>query len=175
MVIVGIEDWMREEAKDYAEKSHDYTSRGHDFHDGGSKYMYLGKLGEKAFKKLLLENGIPFIEDHTGPDQADEYDFLVKGYKIDVKTRTQSFHTRTLEMVEQFNERPKDVYVGTYYNAVKDQMEFYGYIRADELKRLYPPENHGYGLNYFAYDKDMKPVEDLLNGLKKAKPKKTED
>ncbi|HFH9935022.1 hypothetical protein QSV38_06865 [Streptococcus parasuis] len=96
--------------------------------------MYFGKLGEKAFKNLLLDNGIPFIEDDTGSDQADEYDFLVKGYKIDVKTRTKSFHTRTLEMVKQFHERPKDVYIVTYYNIEKDQMEFYGYIRADELE-----------------------------------------
>lgn len=178
MIIVKIEDWMKEEAKNYAEESHDYTSRGHDFHDGGadeaSKYMYLGKLGEKAFKKLLLDNGITFIEDYTGPDQADEYDFLVKGYKIDVKTRTKSYHTRTLEMVTQFRERPKDVYVGTYYNAGKDQMEFYGYIRAEELEQLHSPENHGYGWNYFAYDREMHPVNKLLDDLKKVKPK-TED
>ena len=36
MIIVKIEDWMREEAKNYAEQSHDYTSRRHDFHDGGA-------------------------------------------------------------------------------------------------------------------------------------------
>ena len=68
ILIVKIEDWMKEETKNYAEELHDYTSRGHDFHDVGaneaSKYMYLGKLGEKAFKKLFLDNGIAFIEDY---------------------------------------------------------------------------------------------------------------
>lgn len=170
MIVIEIEDWMREEAQEYATLSHDYTSREHDFHQGGadeaSEYMYYGKLGEKAFKKWLMDNEIPFLEDDTGPDQADEYDFLVNGYRIDVKTRTEPFHKRTLEMVEQFHNRPKDIYIGAYYNKVNDEVEFYGYICANRLSTLHRPQSMGYRKNYWVYDEEMSPIENLIEILK---------
>lgn len=100
---------LYQEALEYAQSSRAYTSNRHDFHAGGlnnkQQKMFEGKLGEKGFKMFLKENGIPFIEDHSSPQERDEYDFLLstanKQYLFDVKTRTKSFHTRTLEMVEQ--------------------------------------------------------------------------
>ena len=107
-----------QEALRYARSSRAYTSNRHDFHAGGlsnkQKKMFEGKLGEKGFKMFLLEN-IPFIEDHSSPQERDEYDFLLstinKKYLFDVKTRTKSFHTRTLEMVEQAESHPKDIFI----------------------------------------------------------------
>ena len=69
-----------------------------------------GKLGEKVFKMFLLDNNIPFQEDTTSYDEEDNYDFMIgNDTTIDVKTRTKSYHTRTLEMVEQFEDNPKDL------------------------------------------------------------------
>lgn len=140
--------------------------------DEATKYMYYGKLGEKAFKQVLLNSNIDFLEDTSGPDQADEYDFLVKGFKIDVKTRTKRFHKKTLEMVKQFKERSKDVYVGAYYNEQKEEVDLYGYIRADKLAELPEPESNGYEENYWVYDNEMEPLIRLIEGLKVVKTKK---
>lgn len=104
-----IDGELDEEARSYAELSKAYTSNRHDFHSGGlankMQKMYEGKLGEKAVKLFLTDNSINFIEDTSSFDERDEFDFLLvnetERLKIDVKTRTESFHIRTLEMVEQ--------------------------------------------------------------------------
>ncbi len=36
------------------------------------------KLGEKGFKIFLIENNIPFIEDHSSLQERDEYIFLLR-------------------------------------------------------------------------------------------------
>ncbi len=107
------------EALEYAILSRSFTSNRHDFHDGGlsnkQKKMLEGKLGEKGFKMYLIENAISFREDKTSYMDRDEYDFLLliegREIKIDVKTRTENYHTRTLEMVEQAQSHPKDIYI----------------------------------------------------------------
>ena len=54
----------------------------HDFHVGGldnkQPKMLEGKLGKKWFKMFLIENNIPFIEDHSSPQERDEYDYLLR-------------------------------------------------------------------------------------------------
>ena len=134
--------------------------------------MYYGKLGEKAFKKILRDSKIDFLEDTTGPDEADKYDFLIKGFKIDVKTRTKKYHKKTLEMVKQFKERPKDIYVGAYYDEQKEEVNLYGYIKAVELEKLHMPVSNGYGKNYWAYYNEMEPIDRLIEGLKIVNNKK---
>jgi hypothetical protein len=102
-----------QEALDYAMKSKAYTSNRHDFHEEGleakQRKMFEGKLGEKIFKKVLVDNNIQFEEDNTSHTEADLYDFkMPDDTTIDVKTRTKDFHTRTLEIVEQFEKNPKE-------------------------------------------------------------------
>ena len=105
---------LYDEAVSYAKKSRAYTSNRHDFHPGGlinkEKKMFEGKLGEKAVKILLIDNDINFVEDTSSYDEPDEYDFLLvnenEQLKIDVKTRTEDYHIRTLEMVEQAKNKP---------------------------------------------------------------------
>ena len=104
------------EAAEYAELSRSFTSDRHDFHAGGltnkQKKMFEGKLGEKIFKLFLIANNIRFQEDSSSYREADTYDFILPdNTTIDVKTRTQNFHVRTLEMVEQFKQKPKDIYI----------------------------------------------------------------
>jgi hypothetical protein len=156
---------MKFKAHDYAVKSHDFTSRGHDFHEGGpdnaSQKMNEGKLGERAFEAWLKQEGISFIPDSSNFDEADSYDFIINGYKVDVKTRVADVgakKTRTLEMVEQFRTRPKDIYVGASYFTKTDTIEFYGFISAKKLEKLNPIENQGYKNNYVAYDKQLTPM-----------------
>ena len=109
-----------EEALSYAKKSRAFTSNRHDFHPGGldnkQQKMFEGKLGEKAFKMFLIDNDFSFTEDSSPADERDEYDFLLhknglNKLLIDVKTRTKQFHIRTLEMVEQFKNHPKNLYI----------------------------------------------------------------
>lgn len=110
-----IESWMIEEAQTYAILSARHTSDHHDFHRGGvaakAEKMFEGKLGEKVFKAWLRQQGLPFDEDYTSHKEADQYDFLVAGQTIDVKTFTKDFHKRLLEMVEQYAKNPKDYYI----------------------------------------------------------------
>ncbi len=64
---------------------------------------------------LFLDNDISFREDDSSYDERDEYDFLLanatESLKVDVKTRTENFHIRTLEMVEQAQSHPKDIFI----------------------------------------------------------------
>ena len=127
-----IEGALYQEALDYARRSRAYTSDRHDFHSGGldnkQQKMLEGKLGEKAFKLFLQDNGIRFEEDHSSYEERDEYDFLLQGsglrLRVDVKTRTEEFHIRTLELVEQTISHPKELYVSARLyrerNAVRD-------------------------------------------------------
>ena len=97
------------EAIKYSQLSRSYTSDTHDFHEGGlnakQRKMFEGKLGEKGIKQFFIQNNINFDENKSSHTDADEFDFIIysenKKYLVDVKTRTQKFHIRTLEMVKQ--------------------------------------------------------------------------
>src|SRR5699024_7771979 len=95
----------------------------------------------------------------TSHEDADDYDFLILGYKIDVKTRTEKFHIRTLELVEQINKRPKDIFVSTYYDRNKMTVDLIGVISKNKLIQLNQIENHGYKDNYVAYDNQLSSME----------------
>lgn len=164
---------LYQEALDYARSSRAYTSDRHDFHDGGldnkQQKMLEGKLGEKGFKIFLTENRIPFLEDETSPQERDEYDFLVstdtKQYLIDVKTRTRNFHTRTLEMVEQAETHPKDIYISARLFADTNTVKLLGWYSYDDMIQTGRIENNGYLDNYVMYDCDLRPMEELFNTI----------
>lgn len=58
--IYVIPDNLYQEAYDYSRASCAFTSNRHDFHSGGlnnkQQKMFEGKLGEKAFKMMLIDN-----------------------------------------------------------------------------------------------------------------------
>lgn len=169
------------EALKYAEKSKAYTSNRHDFHAGGlsnkKKKMFEGKLGEKAIKMLFTENSISFIEDKSAYYERDEYDFLLvnktERLKVDVKTRTESFHIRTLEMVEQAKSHPKDIYISVRLYRDSNTVVILGWFFYEDMLDKGAIENHGYLDNYAMYDEDLRPIEDLeklvLNRFQKEK------
>lgn len=164
-----------QEALDYAQSSRAYTSNRHDFHAGGlnnkQQKMLEGKLGEKGFKMFLTENGIPFIEDHSSPQERDEYDFLLsttaKQYLFDVKTRTKSFHTRTLEMVEQAQSHPKDIFISAQLFTERNAVKLLGWYTFQDMINAGRIENNGYLENYVMYDSDLRPIEELYHILLK--------
>lgn len=160
---------MYQEAYNYALASRSFTSNRHDFHAGGlnnkQQKMFEGKLGEKAVKMLFLENNICFEEDRTSYDERDEYDFLLinenERLKVDVKTRTKDFHKRTLEMVEQAQSHPKDIFISVRLFCDTNDVKIIGWYTYDDMISKNQIENQGYLDNYVMYDKDLRPIETL--------------
>jgi|SaaInlV_100m_DNA_6_1039743.scaffolds.fasta_scaffold03554_4 hypothetical protein len=160
-----------EEAFEYALKSREYTSNRHDFHEGGldakQQKMFEGKLGEKIFKVFLINNNILFDEDNSSHEDADDYDFILPdGTTIDVKTRTEGFHIRTLEMVEQFRKKPKDIYVSVRLFFGDKKGFIIGWCTKDDILRVNKIENQGYLDNYVMYDIDLNNINLLSQKLK---------
>jgi len=157
------------EAVSYAKKSRAFTSNRHDFHPGGlsnkEKKMLEGKLGEKAIKLLLIDNHISFVEDASSFDERDEYDFLLvndkEQLKIDVKTRTENYHIRTLEMVEQANTHPKDIYISVRLYRESNTVVILGWFSFKDMIKKGQIENQGYLDNYVMYDRDLRPIAEL--------------
>ncbi len=162
---------LYQEAFRYAQASRAYTSNRHDFHEGGlnnkQQKMFEGKLGEKGFKMFLIENGIPFTEDHSSPQERDEYDFLLttadRQYLLDVKTRTKSFHTRTLEMVEQAQSHPKDIFISARLFPERNAVKLLGWYSFQDMIEANRIENNGYLDNYVMYDSDLHPIKELYD------------
>lgn len=160
---------LYDEALNYAEKSKAYTSKRHDFHSGSlsdkKKKMLEGKLGEKAVKILFDDNKINYIEDPSSFDERDEFDFLLvnetEQLKVDVKTRTENYHIRTLEMVEQAESHPKDIYISTRLFRDSKTVVILGWFTDEDMRTKGVIENQGHLDNYVMYDKDLRPIEDL--------------
>lgn len=153
------------EALNYAVLSKKYTSNRHDFHEGGldnkQLKMYEGKLGEKIFKEYLIEHNFLYTEDNSPHTEPDNYDFLIQGTTFDVKTRTKAFHRRTLEMVEQLENRQKDIYISVYLEENKTNGKIVGWGTREDFLNTNPIENNGYLDNYVLYDNQLRSIEDL--------------
>lgn len=160
---------LYDEAVSYARKARAFTSNRHDFHPGGlsnkEKKMFEGKLGEKAIKLLFSDNHISFIEDTSSYDERDEFDFLLvnenEQLKVDVKTRTEDFHIRTLEMVEQAETHPKDIYISVRLFRESNTVVILVWFSYKDMIRKGRIENQGYLDNYVMYDSDLRPILDL--------------
>lgn len=160
---------LYQEAAAYARKSRAFTSNRHDFHAGGlrnkEKKMLEGKLGEKAVKLLFTDNHIAFLEDTSSFDERDAFDFLLvnesEQFKVDVKTRTEDFHIRTLEMVEQAATHPKDIYISVRLFRESNTVVLLGWFSYKDMIRKGKIENLGFLDNYVMYDSDLRPIADL--------------
>ena len=166
--LIQIPEDLVKEALDYSIESRAYTSNRHDFHEGGldakQRKMYEGKLGEKIFKKYLIDNNILFQEDQSDYTEADIFDFIMPdNATIDVKTRTQVFHTRTLEMVEQFNKNPKTIYISIRLFPGLKQGFIIGWCTHEDILNINRIENHGYLDNYVMFDNELRHINELLD------------
>jgi hypothetical protein len=167
---IQIPDIYIQEARAYSSLARRYTSDRHDFHDGWldekERKMFEGKLWEKIVKMFLIENSRWFQEDPTDYTQADEYDFvLADGTTIDVKTRTQPYHTRTLEMCEQLQAKPKDIYISVRLFPERYAGYIIWWCTSKDLVDIGHIENQGYLDNYVLYDRELRSVESLVERL----------
>ena len=169
--IIKIKDELIEEALYYARLSKNHLSNQHSFHKGSlddKEYkMFQGKLGEKIFKQYMLDNDIIFKEDESHYTKADDYDFSISKYLVDVKTRTKEYHTRTLEMVKQFHIKPKDIYVSVKLNMYNYTGHIIGWVGRKDIERINRVENNGYLDNYVLYDKELRDIDTLIYNIKK--------
>lgn len=136
-------------------------------HKGGltnkKQKMLEGKLGEKAIKMFFEDNNINYEEDSTNFDERDYFDFLLKNdncsLKIDVKTRTEDFHIRTLEMVEQARNNPKDIFISVRLFRETNTVILLGWFTFEDMIQKNQIENLGYLDNYVMYDEDLRSME----------------
>ena len=174
--LISIKKIYIEEAYKYSFKSRKFTSNRHDFHEGGlnakQRKMYEGKLGEKIFKQFLIDKSIGFTEDSSHHTEADKYDFIINEYLlVDVKTRTKDYHTRTLEMVEQFNKNPKHIYISVRLYAKEKNGFIIGWFSKNDIKKINRVENNGYLDNYVFYDNELRDINTLIYCISERKIK----
>lgn len=81
--------------------------------------ILVGKLGEIAFAKFLVENGKALLGNEdmftvwASPLDADKRDFQTSDDKnIDIKTASESHHRNIFVPQDQMENQPKDFYVG---------------------------------------------------------------
>ena len=131
----------------------------------------IGKLGEIAFAKFLGENGKSLagsedmftVWDDT--HEVDTMDFQTSdGKTIDVKTASESYHTRILVPYDQYQNQRKDYYVGVRIFAGEVTAEVLGFAAWAEL------EPFGGG-DYPAYARSLDllhPISELIDMMEDA-------
>ena len=171
--IITISPQREQRAGYYAHLSHQHTTEKHNFHDGSDYQkwlgMFKGKLGEEMFKVFLEEENIYYQEDPTTHKQPDNYDFLVSGYKLDVKTATGYFKEIIVDMVHQVTDRPKDIYILTFLNLEKKNGSMIGWVTREKLLETNLVKNHGHHNNYCMPIRELGSMEELVQILKRGK------
>lgn len=82
----------------------------------------------------------------------------------DVKSAHQSFHLRILGPADQFQNQPKDFYVGIRIHADKKEAELVGYAeRADLLSN--GVKDYGKGPAYAVNLKALRPMEERIERM----------
>lgn len=130
--------------------------------------IFVGKLGEVALAKFLKARGKKTVGNEdmftvwTGATNVDAQDFLTAdGKLIDVKSAHQHFHSRILVPADQFQNQPKDFYVGIRIHVDKKEAEIIGYAeRADLLSN--GVKDYGKGPAYAVNLKALRPIEELI-------------
>ena len=176
---IDITDTMREDALDFATqiiRSDNQYSRLLPIEVWESKDVdkqqrleiqrtYAGKLAELAFADLLKKKGkqvdvTDMFTIYEGQENVDEFDFITKDNKtVDVKAGFRNIHQRLLVNVEQFDNIPKDYYVGIKLNGVDlDSKE-----KIIDLNSITEATVHGYA--EYAYMSKFAKCKDFGEGL----------
>ena len=100
----------------------------------------LGCLGEIAFEFFLNENQVSYKKDETDFTliNSDEFDFLVKGKKIDIKvakktTASSPSDRWTYGYPEEQNPKSKDIVVVGWVDFVNKNVGFYGWTTGERV------------------------------------------
>ena len=101
----------------------------------------INKLGEIAFAKFLRANGKILLGNEdmftAGSDthRVDTMDFQTSdGKSIDIKTASESYHTRILVPYDQYKNQRKDYYIGIRIFAGEVTAEVIGFATWEELE-----------------------------------------
>lgn len=116
---------------------------------------YAGKLAELAFADLLKEKGkyvdvTDMFTIYEGQENVDAFDFVTKDEKtVDVKAGFRDIHNLLLVNVDQFDNIPKDYYVGIKLNGVDlDSKEKIIDLQSITEAIIYGYAEYGYMLNH---------------------------
>ena len=128
----------------------------------------VGKYGELAFQRFLEKNGRQPLgaEDMftvwPGTGNVDALDFkTVDGRTVDVKTASESYHSRIIVPRDQFLNQPKDYYVGVRIDLAGPWADIKGYAtRADMM--IEPVRDWSEGLANARNLRDLRPIAGLL-------------
>lgn len=125
----------------------------------------IGKLGEIAFAKFLRAHGKAILGSRdmftvwSDTHRVDAMDFQTSdGKTIDIKTASESYHTRILVPHDQYRHQRKDYYVGVRIFGGEVTAEVIGFAAWEEL------EPFGGG-DYPAYARSLDslhPIDELL-------------
>lgn len=125
----------------------------------------IGKLGEIAFAKYLRINGksLSGSEDmFTVWDdiyRVDKTDFKTRdGETIDVKTASESYHTRILVPHDQYRHQPKAYYVGVRIFRGERTAEVIGFARWADLRPFGGGDYPAYAIGLDG----LSPIDELL-------------
>lgn len=122
---------------------------------------FVGKLSELCFLKFLNQNNKNYpigtmFTIFPGENNTDGYDFITRygNYTVDVKCASKPYHRRIMVPIDQFENNPKNFYVGVRINAEIDRYDniiihsirsadIYGYCTYEQLANR-QTENFGY-------------------------------
>lgn len=121
MTKYSITSQMHEFASEYAEAAVESLMNTSGFFEPTGNYeedkalrmeaMYWGKIGELAVAQWMSDNNIVFQGDPTPENQADDFDFVVKGLTIDVKTERSAMGYLTISNHVFEKGYMKDIYI----------------------------------------------------------------
>ncbi|MFK7936910.1 MAG: hypothetical protein AB8G22_25575 [Saprospiraceae bacterium] len=103
----------------------------------------LGCLGELAFETLLQQEGIAYQLDNSDfqTKNSDEFDFLIKNKKLDVKVAKKSTQAMpndrwTYGYPQQQRPDTKDFVVVGWIDFSNESVGFYGWIRGQRVSEF---------------------------------------
>ena len=184
-MIIEITQEMRDKAYEFAtiiEKGKNQYARLGQSEEELIETTYIGKLGELAFLLALHSVGVSpdisgLLDIYEGQENVDSYDFITRdGLTVDIKTGYLPYQTRLMVNEQQFNNIPKDIYVGIKLLASdpindagkngKDvwiNAEIHGWISHSDLKKDGEFRNFGKAYAYATIYRKLKPIKSLLD------------
>ncbi len=110
------------------------------------EHARIGCLGEIAFEALLGQRGINYDTDRDNFENrnADEFDFKINGYKIDVKvakTNKTPMDRWTYGYPQQQTGMEKDIVVVGWVSEEQRRIGMYGWMMFDRIQS-YPLRSH---------------------------------
>jgi hypothetical protein len=140
----------------------------------------LGCMGEIAFEKYLIDKGIHYQLDQSdfSKTNSDQYDFLIKEKKIDIKVAKKSTKNRpndnwTYGYPQEQNPISKDVVIVGWVDFIRKEIGFYGWISGKRISKYKVVSKNSFvGYKYFTPNHEFpwgtmnKNIEELLIRMK---------